>query len=118
MKSLQFLQLARRARRIELGEIPVRTAVHREKAKLLLFARDASENSKKRVKALSQNFDVPFIELDLTKAEFGALFSRESLAMAALTDKGMALAFLEKWDASSPLIPLFLSRKERRAKPE
>lgn len=97
--ALSLVGLALRAGRIELGEEPVGAACQGKRAKLLLLASDAAENSVRRAKRFAQNGGVPCVTLPATKAELGHALGRASCAMLAFTDVGMAASLMRKLES-------------------
>jgi len=94
-KALNYLSLARKAGKIELGEEPVGSAARAQHARLVVVAKDASDHTWRRAKSFVAGTTQEAIRLPYTKAEFGASVGRQELAIAALTDPAMALAFLK-----------------------
>lgn len=94
--ALGLLGLARKAGKLEIGEEPVGAACQKRQAKLVLLAADAAENTVRRAQRAAQAADAPCVRTDLSKAELGAGFGRASCAVLALTDHGLAAAFLKK----------------------
>ena len=87
-KSLNYLALARKGGRAELGEEPVGAAARAGKAYLVIVASDASDHSWRRAKSYVSGTDQQCIRLKQTKDELGQSIGRTSLAMAALTGLG------------------------------
>ena len=94
-KALNYLALARKAGRIELGEEPVGGAARAQKARLVIVASDASDHTWRRAKSFVAGTGQQCVKLPFTKDEMGMAVGRTSLAIAALTDPAMALAFLK-----------------------
>ena len=94
-KALNYLALARKAGRIELGEEPVGGAARAQKARLVVVAKDASDHTWRRAKSFVAGTNQQCIRLPYTKDEMGMTLGRTSLAIAALTDPAMALAFVK-----------------------
>ena len=94
-KALNYLALARKAGRIELGEEPVGAAARAQKARLVLVASDASDHTWRRAKSFVAGTGQQCVKLPYTKDEMGMAVGRSSLAIAAFTDPAMALAFLK-----------------------
>lgn len=94
--ALKMLGLAKKAGRLEVGEEPVGAAARAKKAKLLLLACDAAENTVRRAAHFGQAGNVLFLSTPYTKAELGFAVGRTSCAMLALTDPGFAFSFVEK----------------------
>ena len=102
-KALNYLALARKAGRIELGEEPVGGAARAQKARLVMVASDASDHTWRRAKSFVAGTNQACVRLPFTKDEMGEVVGRTSLALAAFTDPALALAFvkaLEKPDAA------------------
>ena len=93
-KARNYLSLARKAGRIELGEEPVGAAARAQKARLLVVASDAGDHTWRRAKSFVSGSDQPCIRVPFTKDELGQAVGRTSLALAALTDPALALAFV------------------------
>ena len=94
-KALSYVALARKAGRIELGEEPVGNAAQAGKAKLILVASDASDHTWRKAKSLVAGTDQQLVRLPYTKDEMGFAIGRTSLAIAAITDAGMAASLVE-----------------------
>ena len=93
-KALNYLALARKGGRAELGEEPVGAAARAGKAHLILVAGDASDHTWRRAKSYVAGTDQQCIRLDCTKEELGFVIGRTSLAIAAITDAALALALV------------------------
>ena len=94
-RALNYLALARKAGRIELGEEPVGGAARAQKARLVIVASDASDHTWRRAKSFVAGTGQQCIKVPYTKDEMGMVVGRTSLAIAALTDPAMALAFVK-----------------------
>ena len=94
--ALHMLGLARKAGRIEVGEEPVGAACRARKAKLLILAADAADNTVRRADHFAQAGNTLCVRTPFTKAQMGGAVGRESCAMAALTDAGIAASLLKK----------------------
>ena len=99
---LHLLGLARKAGRIEVGEEPVGSACRARKARVVLLAADAADNTLRRAQHFAEAGNTVCVQTPLTKGEIGMAVGRESCAMAALTDAGMAASFLKKLAAADP----------------
>ena len=93
-KFLNYLALARKGGRAELGEEPVGAAARALKAHLIIVAGDASDHTWRRAKSFAAGTDQQCIRLDCTKEEMGFVVGRQSLAIAAITDAALALALV------------------------
>ena len=94
-KARNYLSLARKAGRIELGEEPVGAVARAQKARLLVVAQDASDHSWRRAKSFVSGTDQQCVKVPYTKIELGEAIGRQELALAAITDPALALAFLK-----------------------
>ena len=94
-KALNYLALARKAGRIELGEEPVGAAVRAQHARLVVVAGDASDHTWRRAKSFVAGTDQQCIRVSFTKDQMGMAIGRSELALAAFTDPAMALAFVK-----------------------
>ena len=94
-KALNYLSLARKAGRIELGEEPVGAAARAKKARLILVASDAGDHSWRRAKSFVAGTEQLCMKVPFTKDQLGEAIGRTSLAMAAFTDPALALAFVK-----------------------
>ena len=90
-----YLSLARKAGRIELGEEPVGAVARAQKARLLVVAQDASDHTWRRAKSFVAGTDQQCVKVPYTKAQLGEAIGRQELALAAITDPALALAFLK-----------------------
>ena len=94
-KALNYMALARKAGRIELGEEPVGAAARAVKACLVAVASDAGDHTWRRAKSFVAGTSQIAVKLPFTKDEMGQATGRTSLAIAAFTDPAMALAFVK-----------------------
>ena len=93
-KALNYLALARKGGRAELGEEPVGAAARALHAHLIVVAGDASDHTWRRAKSFAAGTDQQCVRLPYTKDEMGFAIGRTSLAIAAVTDVQMALAMV------------------------
>ena len=93
-KVLNYLALARKGGRAELGEEPVGAVARALKAHLIIVAGDASDHTWRRAKSFAAGTDQQCIRLGCTKEEMGFVVGRQSLAIAAITDVQLALALV------------------------
>ncbi len=115
-KALNYMALARKAGRIELGEEPVGAAARAQKARLIVVASDASDHSFRRAKSFVAGTEQICIRTRFTKDELGQAIGRTALSMAAFTDPAMALAFLKALGTPEPFGEALesLERRTRR----
>ncbi len=94
-KALNYLALARKAGRIELGEEPVGAAARAQHARLVVVAQDASDHTWRRAKSFVAGTEQQCVKAPFTKDQLGQAVGRTSLAIGAFTDPALALAFLK-----------------------
>lgn len=99
---LSLLGLANKAGKLEIGEEPTGAAARAGQAKLVLIAADAADNTVRRARHFAQSGGAAAIGIPFTKEELGGVVGRNSCAMLALTDAGLAAAFLKKLAAEQP----------------
>ena len=93
-KALNYLALARKGGRAELGEEPVGAISRAGKAYVILVAGDASDHTWRRAKSFAAGTEQQCVRLGCTKEEMGFAIGRTSLAIAAITDVQLALALV------------------------
>ena len=113
--TLRYLSLARKAGKAELGEEPVGAAARALHAHVILVAKDASDHTWRRAKSFAAGTDQQCIRLDCSKDEMGQAIGRTSLAIAAITDIGLALALAESANVNPDSLSV-LSQKAQHAK--
>lgn len=84
-----YLGLAARAGKMESGEFSTENAVKRGKARLVLIAGDASENTKKKFQNMCEYYHVPCCIFS-DKETIGHAIGKEFRASCAITDGGLA----------------------------
>ena len=94
-KALNYLSLARKAGKAELGEEPAGAAARALHAHLIVIAGDASDHTWRRAKSYAAGTDQQCVRLPYTKDEIGMAIGRTSLAIAAITDAALALALVQ-----------------------
>ena len=94
-KALNLLSLARKGRRIEVGEEPVGATARAGKARLIVIASDASGHTVRRVQSFVAGTGQPYLQIPFDKDALGRSVGRTACAIAALTDGQLALAFVK-----------------------
>ena len=121
-KALNYLSLARKAGKAELGEEPVGAAARVLHAHLIVVAGDASDHTWRRAKSFAAGTNQQCLRLSCSKDEMGMAIGRSSLAVAAITDAGLALALVqslnqpEKYKAVLDVLQDKVSRMQQRQK--
>ncbi len=99
---IPFLGLMNKAGKLAIGEEPVGTACRARRARLIIMASDAADNTKRRAAHFAQTGQCPCITIPLDKGEMGSALGRSSCAMAAISDIGFAAALMKKLAPSDP----------------
>lgn len=86
---LNLTGLAKRAGRLALGEDMVEEAIRGHKARLILLAHDAAQGTERRIRNRAGD-RTPVLRIEASRAELGGALGRESCAVCALTDMGLA----------------------------
>lgn len=97
-KAYRYLGLAARAGKTPSGEFQTEEAIKRGKAGVVILATDASENTKKHFKDMCAFRNIPLVELT-DKEELGHRIGRAFRASLAITEPGLAAAFLKALEA-------------------
>ena len=82
-----------------MGEEPVGVAAREGHARLIVVASDASDHTWRRAKSYVAGTRQQLVRLTSTKDEMGFAIGRTSLAIAAITDVGLALSLAKSLDA-------------------
>ena len=115
-KAMNYLALARKGGRAELGEEPVGGAARAGKAYLIVVASDAGDHTWRRAKSFVAGTDQQCLKLSQTKDEMGMAIGRSSLAIAAITDAALALALVKCLENPDPAVVEMLEYKSNRFK--
>ena len=107
--ALRLIGLARKGGRVEVGEEPVGAAARARKARLVVLAADAADNTLRRASHFALSAGVPVLQSPYTKGELGLSVGRSSCAMLAITDYGL----LRRKDSGQ--LPVF--RQEQKEAP-
>ncbi|MFL2106508.1 YlxQ-related RNA-binding protein [Desemzia sp. FAM 23991] len=87
-KALNLLGLATRAGKLVSGEDLTIKQVRSEKAKVVIIANDASENTRKKISDKCQYYEIPYT-IQYSKAELSQAIGKER-TIVCLTDAGFA----------------------------
>lgn len=93
--TLRTLGLALRGRNLAVGEAPVEEACRGHKAKVVLLAQDAAENTAGKAHRLAEQCGASLVVLPFGKAEIGYALGRSVCAVAAVTNAGLAASLLK-----------------------
>ena len=99
---LHMVGLAKKAGKLEVGEEPVGAACRARDCRLVLVARDAADNTFRRVRHFADAGQCLWISVPFTKEELGFAVGRTSCAMLGVTDIGFAESIAKKLAAVDP----------------
>ncbi len=94
--ALTLFGLMKKAGKLAIGAENAYGAAALKKAKLLVTASDASPHVVRQIERAAEETETAYEALSHTKAELGAALGQKECAAAAVTDAGLARAFLEK----------------------
>ena len=89
---LSLLGLALRGGRLVMGEEPVEGVARARDARVLLLASDAADNTRRRIEHFADEGQCMWLRVPFTREELGRALGRTSVAVAAITDIGLAAA--------------------------
>ena len=101
-KALNFLGICKKAGKLLMGEDGVSGAARNGEAALIMTASDTASNTTKKALNLSELGRVPHVRLPWDKDTLGELLNKRVCAILALTDRGLAAAFLKKLAEQAP----------------
>ena len=87
---LQALSLARKAGKVACGSYSCAEALQRRKARLVLIAADASENTKKEFIDACNYRHVPYVITDAGKEQLAGAVGMQERVVIAVLDDGFA----------------------------
>lgn len=93
---LSLLGIALRGGNLVMGEEPVEAVARARDARLLLLASDAADNTRRRVAHFADAGQCIWVRIPFTREELGRALGRSSVAVAAITDVGLAAALAHK----------------------
>jgi len=94
-KALNYLGIARKSGGIETGEDNSSGLVKAGKARLLIVAADTSDGAKRRAEGYVYETNCLLAEVPFTKDEIAGITGKSGCSMAAITDLGLAVAFMK-----------------------
>lgn len=94
-RALSMLGIAMKAGKVASGEYQTEHAIKSGKAKLVIIAEDASDNTKKMFESMCAHYGVRQICYG-SKESLGHNIGKEFRASLAVTDRGLAQAILQK----------------------
>lgn len=112
-KAFQFLGICKRAGQLLTGEDGVGGAVRSGDAVLVMTAQDTASNTRKKADNLSAWYQVPHLRLPWEKDPLGELLDKRVCAILALTDRGMAAAFVQKLALQYPDHPEYAALEQQ-----
>lgn len=94
-KSLSFIGMGKKAGFLTVGEMGVTLDLKKRKSSLILVAEDASDNTKKKFKNMSQYRDTEILIYE-TKEKLGEILGKKAVSVISVNDKNFAKALLDK----------------------
>ena len=100
---LSLLGLALRGGNLAVGEEPAEAAARAKDARVLLLAADAAAGTCRRAEHFAQAGQCLWLRTPFTKEELGRALGRTSVALAAVTDTGLASAVVRRLAEGDPV---------------
>ena len=100
---LSLLGLSLRGGNLAVGEEPVDAAARAKDARLLLLAADSADNTRRRCEHMALAGNCLWVRLPCTKEQMGRALGRTSVALAAVTDTGLASALAKLLEEQDPV---------------
>ena len=94
-KFFAMIGLAKRANKITIGEERIKTDIKFKRAKLVVIANDASDNTKKSLKNSCNYYKTGYIEAG-DKETLGKCIGKDFCAAVSVNDENFAKAISEK----------------------
>lgn len=113
---LSLLGLALRGGNLAVGEEPVEAAARARDARVILLASDAAAGTCRRAEHFAQTGQCLWLRAPFTKEELGRALGRASVALAAVTDTGLANAVLHRLAEGDPAYAEAAAQMEVKAK--
>lgn len=99
---VSLLGLCLRGNHLAVGEEPVAEAAECRAIRLLVLCSDAPDSTRRRAERFAREGQCLLAELPVTKAELGRALGRASVAMAGVTDLGLAGAVASRLGQMDP----------------
>ena len=93
---LHLIGLAKRAGQLEPGDEPVGAVCRARACRVILVARDAADNTLRRVRHFAEAGQCLWLSIPYDKEQLGEAVGRRVCAVAAVTDVGFASAIVGK----------------------
>lgn len=100
--TLGMLGIARKAGLLEIGEEQSGIVARTKKARALLTASDAADNTVRRIDNFAERGNIPHLKLPYTKFELGSALGLNSCAAITILDAGLAASIAEKLEVERP----------------
>jgi len=115
-RALGLLGLAKKGGNLQLGEENVGAASRAGRARLIILASDAADNSARRARTFTRDGRVPCLSVPYSKSALGGALGRAVCAMAAFTDAALALAFVRALPEQDEALLAELERRTERVR--
>ncbi|MBP3231730.1 MAG: ribosomal L7Ae/L30e/S12e/Gadd45 family protein [Anaerovibrio sp.] len=96
-KIYNLLSMAQRANKVASGDFAAVKAVQEKKARLVLVARDAADETKKKYQHMAEEAGIKLYYL-FNREELGHCIGKEFRAVVAILDKGFADALVKLFE--------------------
>lgn len=94
-KALNLIGMGKKAGYVAVGETASVISINKKKAKLIILANDASENTFKKFQNLSKSKEIK-IFIVFSKSELGSILGKEYVSTITINDENFSKAILNK----------------------
>ena len=113
---LAFIGLMKKAGSLAIGGENAYDAARTHKARLMVLAQNAGDNTMGQAQAVAKQYRVPHITLPCSKEELGGALGMRECAAFAVTDTGFALSLCRKcqMEETAQALSERLAREKKR----
>lgn len=97
---LQFLGIAKKARKLLEGYNKCEDALIKGSVYLLILAGDCSENTKEKFKRICESKEIP-IYIEYSKEQLGEILGRQEIGVVGVTDRGIGEKLVKLWNGKN-----------------
>lgn len=94
---LQFLGIAKKARKLLEGYNKCEDALLKGSVFLLIMADDCSENTKEKFQRICKSEEIP-IYIEYSKEQLGEILGRQEIGVIGVTDRGISEKLMKLWN--------------------
>lgn len=93
--ALNLIGMGKKAGYVAVGETASLISINKKKAKLIIVASDASDNTLKKFGNISKSKEIKIV-IDFSKSELGAILGKEYVSIITVNNEDFSKAILKK----------------------